>query len=314
MRERIVPQGYQADYFFQKVERTNFMTSGPLVSVIMSMQNASATVRDTILSLQWQTLKDWELILFDDGSTDNSSSIVSKISDPRIRLTADGERRGLAARLNQAVAMARGRFVARIDADDVCFPTRLERQVAYLELHPEIDLVASRAVVFSNRDPIGILAVGTSHNDLVRYPFRGFRFPHPTWCGRVEWFRANPYDASLAKTQDQDLLLRSYRHSTFGGLQEVLVGYRQHRLEIKKLLRGRIIFIQSLWRYGRALGPLPAVFAGMASHFIKAIVDTATLSVGLNRWQQKRRLEIVPTDVRKLWLQLYTELKMHSKA
>ena len=113
------------------------MTTGQaLVSVVMSMRNASATVRDTIRSLQWQTLSDWELVLLDDGSTDDSVNIVGSIADRRIRLQSDGGRKGLAARLNQAVGLARGRFIARIDADDICFPARLEKQVAYLEKSP----------------------------------------------------------------------------------------------------------------------------------------------------------------------------------
>ena len=66
----------------------------PLVSIIMSMWNVSATVRDTIRSLQWQTLGDWELVLFDDGSTDDSIAIVESIADSRIRLQSDGQRRG----------------------------------------------------------------------------------------------------------------------------------------------------------------------------------------------------------------------------
>ena len=94
------------------------------------MRDASATVLDTIRSLQWQTLSDWELVLFDDGSTDDSVGVVQSISDKRIRLQRDGQRKGLAARLNEAVALARGRFIARIDADDICFPARLEKQVA----------------------------------------------------------------------------------------------------------------------------------------------------------------------------------------
>ena len=66
----------------------------PLVSIIMSMRNVSATVRDTIRSLQWQTLGDWELVLFDDGSTDDSIAIVESIADSRIRLQSDGQRKG----------------------------------------------------------------------------------------------------------------------------------------------------------------------------------------------------------------------------
>ncbi|HET7912098.1 MAG TPA: glycosyltransferase family A protein [Pseudolabrys sp.] len=275
----------------------------------MSMRNASATVQDTIRSLQWQTQGDWELVLFDDGSTDDSVGVVQTISDKRIRLQKDGKRKGLAARLNEAVALARGRFVARIDADDICFPARLDKQVAYLESHPGVDVVASRAAVFSGRDLIGVMPVGSDHWDIVREPFRGFPFPHPTWCGRAEWFRANPYDGSLGKTQDQDLLLRTCARSTFAGMPDILVGYRQPKLEIRKLLRGRFIFARSLWRHGRALAPLSQIIGGMAMQVVKGTADVVTLGLGLNRWGQLQRLQSVPRSLQDEWPALYERLQ-----
>lgn len=284
-------------------------TEKPVVSVIMSMRDASSTVRDTIRSLQWQTLNDWELVLFDDGSTDDSATVVQSMSDKRIRLQKDSQRKGLATRLNEAVALARGRFIARIDADDICFPVRLEKQVAYLESHPDVDVVASRAVVFSGRDLIGVMPVGSDHREIVREPFRGFPFPHPTWCGHAEWFRANPYDGSLRKTQDQDLLLRTCARSTFGGMPDILVGYRQPKLEIGKLLRGRFIFARSMWRYGRALAPVSSVIGGMAVQVAKAAADIVTLGLGFNRWGQLRRLQPVPRNVQDEWPALCDRLQ-----
>ena len=284
-------------------------TEEPLVSVIMSMRNASTTVLDTIRSLQWQTLNAWELVLFDDGSTDDSASVVQSVSDKRIRLQKDSQRKGLATRLNEAVALARGRFIARIDADDICFPVRLEKQVAYLESHPDVDVVASRAVVFSGRDLIGVMPVGSDHRDIIREPLRGFPFPHPTWCGHAEWFRANPYDGSLRKTQDQDLLLRTCARSTFGGMSDILVGYRQPKLEIGKLLRGRFIFARSMWQYGRALAPVSSVIGGMAVQVAKAAADIVTLGLGFNRWGQLRRLQPVPRNVQDEWPALCDRLQ-----
>jgi len=284
-------------------------TEKPVVSVIMSMRDASSTVRDTIRSLQWQTLNDWELVLFDDGSSDDSATVVQSMSDKRIRLQKDSQRKGLATRLNEAVALARGRFIARIDADDICFPVRLEKQVAYLESHPDVDVVASRAVVFSGRDLIGVMPVGSDHREIVREPFRGFPFPHPTWCGHAEWFRANPYDGSLRKTQDQDLLLRTCARSTFGGMSDILVGYRQPKLEIGKLLRGRFIFARSMCRYGRALAPVSSVIGGMAVQVAKAAADIVTLGLGFNRWGQLRRLQPVPRNVQDEWPALCDRLR-----
>src|SRR5579863_1471459 len=106
----------------------------PLVSVIMSMRNSAATVGLAVRSVQLQRLQDWELVVIDDGSTDESSSIVNSFDDSRIRLVQEKSSAGLATRLNQAVALSRGVFIARMDADDICFPDRLALQCARLQL------------------------------------------------------------------------------------------------------------------------------------------------------------------------------------
>src|ERR1700686_3302238 len=115
--------------------------SRPLVSVIMSMRNSAATVGAAVQSVLLQTLRDWEFIVIDNGSSDRSSSIVSGFNDGRIRLIREAPTTGLAYRLNQAVALSRGEFVARMDSDDVCFPDRLTRQVAGLQQDPRLDLL-----------------------------------------------------------------------------------------------------------------------------------------------------------------------------
>jgi glycosyltransferase involved in cell wall biosynthesis len=278
-----------------------------LVSIIMSMRNAAPTIGPSIRSLQWQSLRDWELILFDDGSRDGSADIVRAFGDPRIRLFCEAQSRGLATRLNQAVALAQGCFIARMDADDICFPERLARQVAFLEAHPQVDVLATRAAVFAdNGDLTGVLAVGATHDEVVADPLRGFAFAHPTWCGRADWFRANPYDASLGKTQDQDLLLRSYRHSHFAGLPDILLGYRQDRLDIRKLLRGRFIFAGSIWRHAGGSALYRA--CGVARLAAKAGIDLTMSALRLDAWAQRQRLLDVPPALREEWSALWTRL------
>jgi glycosyltransferase involved in cell wall biosynthesis len=279
-----------------------------VVSIIMSMRNAAPTVGQTIRSLQWQSLRDWELVLFDDGSRDGCADIVRAFGDPRIRLFCEMQSRGLATRLNQAVALAQGRFIARMDADDICFPERLARQVAFLEAHPQVDVLATRAAVFADDGHLtGVLPVGVTHAEIVANPLRGFSFAHPTWCGRAEWFRANPYDSSLSKTQDQDLLLRSYRHSRFAGLPDILLGYRQDRLDIRKLLRGRFIFARSVWWHagGSALDRA----RGVAMQAAKAGIDLGMSALLLDAWAQRQRLLDVPPSLREEWSALWTRLQ-----
>jgi glycosyltransferase involved in cell wall biosynthesis len=284
-------------------------SESPLVSVIMSMRNGASTVGAAVRSVRRQSLRDCELIVIDDGSSDQSSAIVEGFHDERIRLVRESHSVGLAIRLNQAVSLARGEFIARMDADDICFPERLARQVARLREDPQLDLVGCGAVVFaSGGELVGEMPVGLRHHDVVARPFVGFPFPHPTWCGRADWFRKNPYDSRLRYAEDQDLLLRSFRHSKLGGLEAVLLGYRQDRLALKKLLPGRATFMRSAWRNGVATGEVLSALTGIAINTAKGVLDVATLALGLNRQMQLRRLKPVSPATEQEWRQLQEAL------
>src|ERR1700722_191824 len=265
----------------------------PVVSVIMSMRNSASTVGAAVRSVLIQTLRDWEMIVIDDGSSDRSSDIVEGLHDERIRLVREAHSAGLAARLNQAVTLSKGEFIARMDADDICFPERLAGQVARLREDPQLDLVGCAAVVFSGGKLIGELPAVLNHGEIVARPFVGFPLPHPTWCGRASWFRNNPYNAELRYAEDQDLLLRSFRHSRLGGLDQILLGYRQDQLALKKLIPGRATFARSAWRNGLATGELFPALAGIADHAAKGMTDVATLALGFHRQMQLRRLKPV---------------------
>lgn len=287
----------------------NAMTDPPVVSVVMSMRDSAATVGEAIRSLQMQTLRDWELVVIDDGSRDEGPAFVAATGDPRVRLVRGDGSRGLAARLNQAVALARGALIARMDADDICFPERLASQVALLRQDVSLDLIGSSAVVFAaGQGLVGALPVGLDHAEITARPGLGFPLPHPTWCGRAGWFRANPYDERLMKTQDQDLLLRSFRHSRFGGVADVLLAYRQDVMDLPKLLRGRRNYAAALLRHARAGGGYGAAAGGIAAHAAKAAVDVVTLTLGLERTMQRQRLWPVPHDVLMRWNALQAAL------
>ena len=287
----------------------------PLVSVIMAMRDSAGTIAEAVRSIQLQTLQNWELIVIDDGSSDESASIVSAFDDQRIRLVREASGAGLATRLNQAVALTRGTFIARMDADDVCFADRLARQTARLQQEPNLDVLGCSAVVFAGDALLlGELPVGLTHEEITAQPFRGFPFPHPTWCGRAEWFRNNPYDPKLMKTQDQDLLLQTFKRSRFAALDEVLIGYRQNALDLRKMLFGRRVFIGSLWRHARRTGEFWPALDGIATHVVKGSIDIATIGFGLGRFVQQNRLERVRPSVVKKWQDLRMNLRLAGDA
>ncbi len=285
----------------------------PVVSVIMSMHNSASTVRTAVRSILMQSLNDWELIVVDDGSSDRSAAIIEEFHDERIRLVRESSSAGLASRLNQAVALSRGEFIARMDADDICFPERLSRQVERLREDQELDLLGCGVVVFrSGGELVGEMPVGLDHNEVVAQPFIGFPFPHPSWCGRADWFRKNPYDSMLRVAQDQDLLLRSFRHSKLGSLDVVLLAYRQDRLTLKKMLKGRTTFVRATWRRGVAKSELSPALTGIAVQAAKGFVDVVTLGLGFNRPMQRSRLRPVSPVVAKKWQRIREDLAASS--
>ena len=117
----------------------------PRVSVLMAVHNDAAHLREAIESISAQTFGDFELIVVDDGSTDGSADVARCCADPRLRLVHNQGNLGLAASLNAGLAIARGEFVARHDADDVSAPARLARQVEYLDRHPDVAVLGTQA-------------------------------------------------------------------------------------------------------------------------------------------------------------------------
>lgn len=160
----------------------------PLVTVAMSVHNAASTLEAALRSILWQTFSDWELILVDDGSTDQTGRLLSQFCDARIHVVeGKGGQKGLATRLNECIDLARGKYVARMDADDIAYPERFERQVQYLETHPEVDLLGHGAVLFTgDGQALGAYPAASEHEEICRRPWWGFLLPiQPGWDGAL---------------------------------------------------------------------------------------------------------------------------------
>ncbi|WP_373499475.1 glycosyltransferase family 2 protein [Desulfococcus sp.] len=280
----------------------------PLVSIGMPVFNCEKTIAAAIRSILGQTMESWELLIIDDGSTDNTVAVARSLPDPRIHILSDGVNRGLPRRLNQAVALGRGRYFARMDGDDVAYPERFAIQADCLDRHPGVDLVCARVLIFdSDGRIIGTYPFRERHEDICRHPWGGFYFPHPTWMGRLKWFHAHPYDPVNARSEDQCLLLSSFRTSRFHGIPRILLGYRQARLSLTKILKGRMTYSAALAReafstrrYGLSIG----VF----EQACKGILDGIAIGTGLDyrvlrhRALPVSRMEAVEWD--KIWVDL----------
>ncbi|WHZ28794.1 MAG: hypothetical protein OJF51_003592 [Nitrospira sp.] len=246
------------------------MNAQPLVTVAMSAYNASGTIGLALRSILSQTYQNWELIVVDDGSTDRTAENVSCIQDSRVRFIQEPSgNRGLAARLNQCVRLARGRYIARMDADDVAYPQRLERQVQFLEEHRDIDLLGTGAVIFKGEgEVIGCYPTASSHEAICRRPWWGFPLAHPTWMGKRTWFLSHPYSDEDTRCEDQALLLQSFSHSRFAVLEEVLLGYHVAEIEAEKLGRGRLNYCRRLLARVHDLPSLRWAMMGVGVHSV----------------------------------------------
>lgn len=243
----------------------------PVITIGMPIFNAGGYLRQAIFSIRQQTFSHWELVIIDDASTDGAMDSIQELHDPRIRIVRHSDNRGLATRLNEAVGLARGKYFARMDGDDISHPDRLERQLRFLESHPEIDVVGSRCLLIdSESKPLGVLQFLTEHSQLCRCPWRGIFLPHPTWMGETAWFRRNAYRSpGPYRCEDQELLLRTHRTARFAALPESLLAYRvKGPVPTARLFRTRatLAFLQfrHFLDHGEPLNALKAAVLFMA--------------------------------------------------
>lgn len=207
----------------------------PLVSVLMPAYNSEAFVGEAVASMLAQTFTDFELLIIDDGSTDSTRAVLEAIHDSRLRLVANPYNLGLIKTLNRGLELAAGHYIARMDADDVSAPERLERQVEFLESHPEVDVLGTMAnLIDESGKTIGKLAdYPTEADDVRAYLLRECCLIHPTVMFRKDVVRAlGGYDLSARHAEDYDLWLRLSDDHEIANLPEALVSYRMHRNQV----------------------------------------------------------------------------------
>lgn len=282
----------------------------PLVTVAMSAHNASATVELTLRSILAQTYQNWELIVVDDGSTDGTRDILLQIQDSRIRLVQEPSgKMGLPFRLNQCVRLAKGHYIARMDADDVAYPQRLERQVRFLQAHPDIDLLGTGAVIFKGAgEVVGCYPTACSHEEICRRPWWGFPLAHPTWMGKRTWFLSNPYSEADRRCEDQALLLQSFAHSRFAALEEVLLGYRVGKISAAKFGRGRLNYCYRLLGRVNDMSSLIWALRGFGVHGAALVRDVVLQFSGTIGKGSRRSWEMLDQVDRARWQSVWARL------
>lgn len=197
------------------------------VTVLMPVYNAAPFIRRAIESVLSQSFRDFEFLIIDDGSTDDSQSIVKSYSDSRIRLVQNEENMGVAKTLNRGLGLAAGEYIARMDGDDVCEPDRLELQVRFMEDRPGLALSGTFVRRFAESGNY-VLRFPQGSTCLRSYVLLGNPLAHPTVIFRREVFVESGfrYDPECKAAQDYDLWSRCLRTIEADNLPAPLVHWR----------------------------------------------------------------------------------------
>lgn len=198
--------------------------SAPAVTVLMPVYNGAAYLREAIDSILAQTFGDFELLILNDGSTDDSAAIARSYGDPRIRVHDNPRNLKLIATLNLGLALARGRYVARMDGDDIAHPERLARQVAFLDDHPEVGVVGCWLETFG--DTHVQLRAPTAPNEIRVHLLFGNVVPHPGVMFRRALAEPPFYEAEFPHAEDYAAWQRLSAHTKIANLPEFLLRYR----------------------------------------------------------------------------------------
>lgn len=205
----------------------------PLVSIVMPFFNAAEYIGFAVESLIGQTYPYWEAILINDGSTDSSLEQIGKWQDSRLKLVNLTENKGIVHALNVGLSLAAGKYIARMDADDICIPERLAKQVAVMEANPNLTVLGSAAWVIDEAGQLTGQQMARPQTDaeIKASLFFGCPFIHPTIMMRKSVLENHgiTYDSSIQYAQDYVLYSHLWKLGAMCNLPEPLLNYRVHQ-------------------------------------------------------------------------------------
>ena len=260
------------------------MPDDPLVSVLMPAFNAARYVAEAVESILNQTYSNFEFLIVDDGSTDDTPRILGRYADrdPRVHLVSRPNT-GLVVALNEMLARARGEFIARMDADDIALPERFERQLAYLASHPECVMIGSRVFIIDpDGSPITVMGDALTHEEIDRAFMngRGQMVYHPSVMIRKRaLIEVGPYRREFETAEDLDLFLRLAEIGRIENLPEPLLKYREHA--------GKVGHVRAIKQNEMVRHVLEAAYRRRGQDLAEEVVETLLQPPSLT---QRRRI------------------------
>jgi glycosyltransferase involved in cell wall biosynthesis len=229
-----------------------------------------------------------------------------------VRVFANGKNTGRSASLNKLNSLARGKYIARFDADDMCSKTRIQRQVDFMESHPEVDIVGTEVCYLDRNDtPIGChFTLFPSHNQICKHPSRMLGIIHGAILGKREWFQKNPYDEALSISVDYNLFLRTYKHSTFANIPEPLYYYRlDQSFNLKKQFCARRVVAKFLFEYYKDVGHWGKGIADWVLQYGKFVATVLMFATGLRKKLMAKRYNPISDTDLEFYKQEISEIK-----
>lgn len=199
------------------------------VSVILPVYNCEKYIFESVTSVLNQTFSDFELLIIDDCSTDATLSIIKSINDARIILIQKPKNSGYTDSLNMAIKLAKGKYIARMDGDDICLPERFAKQVAFLNANREV-ILCGTAIQMIGSDKV--LKHPVTHEEILVKLCFGTSFCHPSVMVQKEILLENNYDKSFEPAEDFELWTRLAFLGKLANLDTVLLQYREHPNQI----------------------------------------------------------------------------------
>ena len=212
------------------------LSIAPKVTVLLPVFNADAFLREAVESILAQSYTNFELLAINDGSTDHSREILASFSDSRLKIIDNDFNRGLVYTLNRGIDLAKGIYIARMDADDIALSERLELQTRYLDETPNVALVGGQAEFIDSKNKTFMFCkVPQTHDEIISQIFSCNCFIHPSVMFRANIVRdLGGYCHDALNAEDYDLWLRIIENHDVANLSEILVRYRIHPNQVSQ--------------------------------------------------------------------------------
>ena len=260
------------------------MSARPAISVIMPLYNPGKYLAPAVTSIFAQTFPDWELLAVDDGSTDGSWEYLQRIDDPRVRPMRNERNLGVCPSINRAIDAARGKWIARMDADDIVLPERFELQMRALEADPGIDLLSTGTFMTDvDLNCITVRRPATDHAEIVRHAEFYFLLTFGALMGKAEWWRRWRMDERVGIAGHEfDLYFRSHLESRFSNVPDPLYVYRfvGHSRSWTKMTKSVYYKAGILARHGFRLGLPVRTLIGLLSLAPRPLLYAIKLAIG----------------------------------